>query len=228
VGSDGRLDDWAVIAPGLIGLVRTSLRSVFRLSPEEGGLHDAKVLMRTLIESCITFAWLAGDPEPRVAEWYAEFEHERLKLHNKITTTLGTRTGYREFIAREFPEGIVDSQGLAIATARAARPATGLLERAVAADTRWGAEVPELDEFPFAGFWTIFFGGYSFSSHTSPLAVSDMVLGVPPLFTVGHPKVPERAEQPYFVALRTSLLTLLVAERVLGYPDSASLRAVSV
>jgi hypothetical protein len=230
VESDGNFRDWNVAGPGLLAVAHQTLRSVMRQDPHDGGGPDAKVLTRTLIEQCITWVWLAGDPATRLDVWAVDLDRERLKFENKVMLETGGRAEYREVIQKYYPAGVLNDEIREAAEQAAARDVAtvGQFEKARLADERWAPEIAEVKEFPYGAFWAIAFGGYNFNAHPSVLVVADVVLGQGDRLLVGAPVVREGHDEVYLAALRVFLHTLLVAELVLGWPDSSAVRAITV
>lgn len=225
--SDGSLEDWQVAAPALVGRAATTLRSIFRLEPPDG-LIDATVLTRSLTETAITFAWLATDPDTRRREWRTGLAEERLKLHNRITRTLGNDPRYRRDVRKRFRGGVLDQKN--VAREQAYRDSGvhvgGLLDRAIAADQVWRKQISALDAEPFALIYAIVYSDYSFSSHASIQGGFTLVDETSEGPRVGRSVARPGEDGPYGIALLLFLLMLVVSAKTLGWPAEADVYAV--
>ena len=73
-------------------------------------------------------------------------------------------------------------------------------------------------------YFTLFVGP-SFTSHPSVTSVAKMTLGTPPELVVGAPEPLGESESPYGQSMVTFASVLLIASRVLGWPDEAAVMA---
>jgi hypothetical protein len=184
---------------------------------------DAHSLLRDLVESTITFAWLAIDPKPHIEAWLLEDKKKRLQAANALRT-FGEELLETSF--RQTLEADVQSGG---------PPLPGVADRAKKADQHWTPRIPRLERVIEGGrvfelLYELIFRYTSSFTHSMPMAVNKLIEPVKDGVAVVLEGTtgPQRA-----LTFAPSLFgaLLYVASEALGWPsthdvDSAFDRAV--
>lgn len=129
---------------------------------------DAHSLLRDLIESVITFAWLAIDPKPNIEAWLLDDKKERVKTDNAMQT-FGQpvlEPGFRASLEKDIQAGgavLVDR-----------------LSRAKAADKFWTPRIDRLERVVEGGrvfelLYELMFRYTSSFTHSTPMAVNKLI-----------------------------------------------------
>jgi hypothetical protein len=176
--------------------------------------------------------------EPAVCGRFLKDEYiEREKAENKLADQIGRRANY-EFLfddntTREggpLPRTLLDSANRQrleeLKADTSIKPLPGTFDMAFSADQRWMSELDLVAHNPFAFAYFVLFTGPSFVSHPSITAVARVVIGTPPNLVVGAPEPLGVSEMPYGQSLLTFVNMLLVASRMLGWPDETFIRQV--
>lgn len=238
VDSVGDFEDLEVAAPALISIAADLFRGIVGSSPPDSRVR-AEVMARSLAEYAIGFAWLvapanADDRKKRMRQFVKDEFREREKAENKLRQHLGTRSIYAPLLDPDregpLPRELLDEHTRArLASLKADKSIEqlpGAFDMAFAADERWMPEIDLVQHNPFALIYFTLFTGPSFLTHPSVTSISRVVTGSPPTLLVGAPQALGVSEMPYGQSLLTFVNMLLVAARVLGWPDEATLRAV--
>jgi Family of unknown function (DUF5677) len=72
---------WALFRKQAIVRLADTVESSMQLMRTPHDL-DGHILVRSIYEQVVTFAWVAADPDRRVRRWVGEANWEKLKLHN--------------------------------------------------------------------------------------------------------------------------------------------------
>ncbi len=214
--------DWEVMGPAMIVRASTATNALFKLGPGDSWLA-AEAIARTIIETTITYAWLAADPSAHVPVWLAGNDAERRRADNKHVHWL-VEGGYREepvpLLRPEIRE-IVESEAGAI---------TALADRAKAADAKWRPQVPELSS-PNCSFAEIYASAYTHYSWATHALVQPLYR-----YTGAHPEggvfvgaeSNDGSSTPWGVGLLVYSLGLIVSSAVVGWPDAGRVRELVV
>ncbi len=215
-GEDNRHDSWQVTGPALIARGRNTLESLTAVAAVRHRA-DASILLRSLFEHFVSFAWLAADPANRMPNWLASDATQRLKIDADFRT-IGEPV-FDEKVRREME---------ARRSAAAAMPA--LPERAVRVDEEWGTRLRELNAIsPHVSARGIYRAVYrEGSSFTHPT-----IYGIEPVVDGSQQTVFVRAgerppEHPGALVLGplTYALELFVSAEALGWPMKEEIHSV--
>jgi hypothetical protein len=230
VESNGRLNDWNVVAPGLIGSCAAMLESIFQLPPPRHQ-PSAGILARSLVDYVITFAWLAAAEDEyertqRLTRFEIDHYEESDRADAKYTRVLPERSArYAELIkAGKMPSHLITEEQRAIITNRRAElhvtsGMPNLLDRAVQADERWADDVLALMDNTLAGIYAFGFVDFSNVSHPSASGVARFAVGDAPHLRVGEAQLGRKdATGPYGFSTTIFCLMLVIASRTLGWP----------
>ena len=72
---------WRAYASAMTVRMADTVRSLLAVM-DAGADADGKILLRTLYEQVVIFAWIAIDPEPHLEAWIDDAKVQRRKLHN--------------------------------------------------------------------------------------------------------------------------------------------------
>jgi len=235
VQSSGEFTDWGVVGPGFLALGARVLESIMQQPWPEGRIA-LEILLRSLTDYTITFAWLAAptDDDERLGrlrrfeldEWV-----ERDRVDKKYTHVLPERNAvYRNLIkVGQMPTHLMDEAGHQkleeLRAASDAKAMPNLLDMAVGADEVWMKELPSIAQQPLANVYAAVYGSLSFTAHGSITAVGRVATGEPPNVVVG---VVSGHGNPQY-GLACSLFTEMLAmhSRRVGWPDEEELWAVA-
>ena len=213
-----------VYGPALIADAIATVEGIAHLAQLEREA-DAHSLLRDLLESAITFAWLAIDPNPHIEAWLLEDKKKRLQAANAL------RTFGEELLEPSFRQTLeqdVNAGGPALLV---------IADRAKKADQHWTPRVQRPERVVEGGrvfelLYELIFRYTSSFTHSMPMAVKKLIEPVKDgvVVVLEGTTGPQRAltfAPPLFGAL------LYVASEALGWPstheiDSAFDRAVGV
>lgn len=208
--TDGRLDDWGVIGPGLYTVCAWWFESVVE---SRSRALDSGVLARVLWEHVVTFAWLAADPDKRVPLWVQNESDEREKMFDEMKTlgidvppeTDRTVAEYKQYC-----------RGVAGTWPRSP------LERARVADKYWGRLLPEAfthkGKYSFCGQYALLYRGYSAWLHPRIFLLHDFGQKLSDgRVRIGRPS--PRASQSTGLSIGLFALALLVGADRLRWPS---------
>ncbi len=215
--------DWEVLGPAMIVRASTATRALFKLSPDEDSWLAAEAIARTIIETVITYAWLAGEPSVLVPKWVAGNDAERLKADNKHVHWL-VESGYREK-----PVPLLDPSMRQIVES-GAEGVLGLGDRAKAADDYWRPSVPEL-KAPNCSFAEIYAGSYthySWATHALVQPLYRFIGAHADSGVVVGREENDHSSTPWGVGLLVYALGLIISANAAGWPDAERVRELVV
>jgi hypothetical protein len=228
VQSDGRFDDWGVLAPAFLWIAGDLLEGVLSATPPRGRIR-ASIMARSLAEYVVTFAWLAAarteDRDALIQSLIKDEFASRQKTENKLGQGIALMPRYEHLAEPNgpIPRTMLDQASKdRLATLEADPNIPQLLDalaRAFKADERWLDEFEPVRHYPFSWVYVSLFEIGSVMSHPTITAVAKVTAGNPPDLLVGLPESRGRTDTPYSAGLIAMLNMLLVASETLGYPD---------
>jgi hypothetical protein len=81
--STGALDDWNVYVPATLARCAYFLESIMVLSDRQ---IDSMILLRSLYEHVVTFAWIATDPGEHMPAFVANEFEQKLLVNRELST----------------------------------------------------------------------------------------------------------------------------------------------
>ena len=209
---------WPLVGPGLIARQAGTLEAILTLIPLDREA-DATVLVRSLYEHAVTFAWLAADPgEERLSRWVRSDRRQRLEIDDD-SRQVGAPLLVPE--AREQYEQTVESLPSDMPNRR---------QRAEVADAHWGETISGLETgtpMSFRGLYATAYRHHSSIAHPSDLGLNRVAVDLEDGRTrVQLEKRDPEARGPFGLATVIFGLALLVAAESLGWPTRASIEAV--
>lgn len=161
---EGPADAWQLVGPGLLARQVGSLEALLALRPLDRQA-DAFVLLRTLYEHAVTFAWFAADP--------GEDRHRRF-LKSDTVARLDADDD-----ARKVGVPLLDSENRAKYEAQRSRlpkQMPDLLQRAEVADAHWVGKVPTLKDssetHSYRGLYAIAYRHHSAIAHPTLMGLN--------------------------------------------------------
>lgn len=204
----GEHTDWNTAGPALMARATRSLQAIAVL---QGGLFnaDAGVVLRTMFEHVVTFAWLAADPSDRLPAWVKYDRQKRIAADND---------------ARAAGDSLLNDQERAsfqqeIDTCSGNFP--DLAARAHAADVHWSALLeqhpgPE-SRYSFRGMYRVLYRHTSALTHVTPYGLHAFIAGDPPNLIIGGELVPEEFNS-FTLAPAVLGSGLVISGEALGWP----------
>jgi hypothetical protein len=211
VASSGIHGDWPLSGYAMLARSAGTMQSVMALIPQRRAT-DAAVLLRTLFESTVTFAWIAIDPAVNAEAWVRWDRRQRLKAHNDL----------RQDGARALLEPAVRAQFEALIAARPMMPES-LAVRAEQADAHWATHVKAIEADPpapaaFRGMYRYIYRSESQHSHAAVASLEPLIINGPGpgQFQVLPVETDPGEFTPFTRTTMFYALALLVAESALG------------
>jgi len=211
VHSTLQLDDWNVYAPVSVTRCAYSIESIVRLRDRE---VDAGILLRSLVDHAITFAWVAADPTPRLRRVIASEFQKRLAANRNMEDLTGV-PWLPVARVEHFEQYIQEVGGLA----------PDARTMASQADQSWLSCFPDLSaQYGFGGIYAVCFRHFSAYVHptTSGLQafVTDAVDGG---LAIGPPSTDHDC-----VGLASSVfgLQLHVCSEIMGWPGNDQINQI--
>lgn len=209
---------WWVTSHGLLSRMITTLRHVMQLAPLGRGV-DAGILVRSLYEHVVHFAWLAADPsDARLQAWIKDDLQSRLTADND---------------ARQHGEQLYTDEARA-ALKRQIDGMEGdplvLVNLAAAADKAWKGKLDAVGHKPgtklsFRGLYAIVYRNYSAGAHPSYRGLNPVVQDVTETRKRVVLEGPYEGGGPYGLSTVIYSLALYVAASSLGFPDTDSIES---
>lgn len=211
-------DSWPAIATGLLSRMTTSLGSILDLQPAQR-LTDAAILVRSVYEHAVHFAWLAAAPNAeRIEEWRRADLCARIKADDD-TSARGVPM-LRPEVRAAFEAELVTLRGHDL----------NLADLAIAADAHWAGKLPGMGAHTeiesFRGWYALLYRYYSGMAHPSVRglnAVFDRLTATRRRIRLESDYV---GNGPYGMATAVYAMALLVAARSLGWPASDEVLAI--
>jgi Family of unknown function (DUF5677) len=170
---------------------------------------DALILLRSLYEQVVLFAWVAIDPDDRHTRWEGESNKQMLKLHNEVLP---------------YGETILSPAEVAICEAATGTPSVATMAHEL--DEYWPSHVDGLYAaghlFSFHGFYQSIYRIGSRPAHASLESLEPYVRRTPYPLTVA-----EREDDPmlwYSLAAPLFGLCLVIASRRFHWIDAVRVR----
>ena len=210
-------DSWPAIGLGLLSRMTTTLGSVLDLQSAQRET-DAAILVRSLYEHVVHFAWLAAEPSAaRIEQWRRADLVARLKADDE-TSQRGVPM-LRDEVRVLFKALVARMSGADL----------NLADLAVTADRYWGGRLPGMGAHTnlesFRGWYALLYRYYSGIAHPS-------VRGLNPVFDkVGRTRRSIRLESeyrghgPYGMATVVYAMALFVAGRSFGWPSDSEVHS---
>ena len=210
VSSTGAHGDWPISGWAMLARIAGTADSIVALIPERRAT-DAAVLLRTMLESMITFAWIGIDPPSHAPAWLRWDRRQRLKADNDVRAT--GAPGLLEPETREAFERVV---------AAGTMMPDDLSQRATAVDRHWGPLLAAVDEDPAnsgstRGLYRYIFRRESQHAHAAVASLEALILGSPPgPFRVIACETDPGPHSAFTMAPIVYALALIFAEPILG------------
>jgi hypothetical protein len=214
----GDADAWPLVGAGLVSRMTTTLGSVLDLLP--GGREiDAGILVRSLYEHAVHFAWLGVDPAAtRLEEW---------RKHD-LTWRLKADTDARQHGVQLFTDDARTELEAQIGGLRGGELV--LTNLAVAADRHWTGLLPGFDDQEevksFRGLYAILYRNYSGVAHPTYRGLNHVVEDLGPTRRRVGLEGPYDSNGPYGIATVIFALGLYVAGNTLGWPQGPDVNAI--
>lgn len=204
----------------MLSRMTTTLRHIMYLAPL-GRAVDAGILLRSLYEHLVHFAWLAADPSgARVEEWRKDDLRQRLKADNDIRARGGQLFTDEAHAALKRQVDAMTGERLV------------LIELAEAADEVWAERLEDIGQEPstglksFRGLYAIVYRNYSAGAHPSYRGLNAVVEDI----TATRKRVVleppyEGPAGPYGMATVLYSVALHVAHFSLGWPELDEIEA---
>jgi hypothetical protein len=214
----GAADAWPLVGPGLIARQVGAVEAIFAIRPLEREA-DAIVMLRSLYDHSVTFAWLAADPGVDRHRCFLKSDSSaRLKADDDcrkvgVPILLDEKRAEYQRQVDELP---------------AVMPP--LLDRAVDADEHWTGRIAGLrgadTTHSYRGLYAIAYRRHSAYDHASVMGLNAVTVDLPR----GGQRVQleERESESYGVFGLTTILfafTLFIGAQTLGWPDRAAAEA---
>lgn len=211
--SAGSLDDWNVYVPATVARCAYFLESIMVLSDRQ---IDGMILLRSVYEHVVTFAWIAIDPSEHMPAFVAN-EFEQKLLVNRELSTLDKKP----FIAddrKKFFENYLRG-------ATSKRP-PDLRSRADAADRYWSRFLGLTEvgtRYSFLGLYSLCFRHFSAYCHPSTQGLEPFVSVTSNTFTIHRPRSLESC-----LGIATLLFSdlLLMTASILPWPDAKEINDI--
>ena len=207
---------WAVISLGLLSRMTTTLGHIMCLEPLGRGV-DAGVLLRSLYEHVVHFAWLAADPsDERIVEWIKDDLRLRLKAD-------ADARAHGEWLYQH--RGAMERQFKALKGNRLV-----LADLAAAADEAWQGKLDAIVHKPktklsFRGLYAFVYRNYSAGAHPSYRGLNPVVEEISPTLQRVVLEGPPEGRGPYGLATVIYSLALYVAAGSIGWPAEDEVEA---
>lgn len=208
---------WPAVGAMHLCRMAATLDAILDLQPR-GRLADPAVLLRSLYEHSVHFAWLAADPTARLEGWRRSGLQATVKAHDDAAKR-GIRVLSDERRA-EFEAQAAAMVGSSMNTA----------DLAVAADSTWAKKIPGMgpqdQPLSFRGLYAVLYRWYSDLFHPSATGLNRVY------DDLGPDRIRVRLEQgypgngPYGVATFVFVLALFVASKSLGWPTEDEVYSV--
>lgn len=210
-------DVWPLVSLALLSRMTTTLGSILDLQFAQREV-DAGILLRSLYEHAVHFAWLAVDPGSRIEEWHKDDLVSRLKAeadaraHGVELLRDDVRFGFEAQVARMRGSALI------------------LTNLAFAADAHWTGALPAMrgrgEAMSFRGLYALLYRYYSGVAHPSMQGLNRVV------DDLGGTRHRVRLESqyqgngPYGLATMVFALALYVAANTIGWPRAPEIEAI--
>lgn len=214
----GPADAWRLVGPALLARQIGSLEALFALRPLNRQA-DGFVLLRTLYEHAVTFAWFAADPgaerhgrflkSDAVARLDADDDIAKLGLPMLGADERAKYEAQRDTLPKQMPD---------------------LLQRAEAADAYWADRVGPLENsrstHSYRGLYASAYRHHSAIAHPSLMGLNLVVVDRPGgTLRVQLEERDREMNGPFGLAVILFAFSLYIAGQTLGWPEEASVDA---
>lgn len=208
--STGAHDDWQLAGPALIARGVRGLHAVRALRPALCNL-DAGVVVRSMFEHVVTFAWLAVDHTARMPIWVKYDRQQRIRMDNDC------RSAQMPLLSDE-----VHAQYVAEIAAIAGE-LPSLLNRAEAADSHWSTVIaehpPSSDRTSFRGIYRTLYRHGSALAHATHYGLHPIIEDHEPgVFVIGPERI-EDTTNSFTLAPVVLGMGLVISGVALGWPS---------
>lgn len=209
---------WRLVGPSLISRQVGSLTALLALR-SLGAEADPLVLLRTLYEHAVTFAWLGADP--------GEERHRRFLKSDAVSRLSMDGDARRVDVELLENDQRAECERLA---AELPKEMPALLQRAEAADQHWVGRIPGLEASSrsgsYRGLYAIAYRRHSAVAHPSLMGLNTVTVDLPG----GRRRVQLEQRDPAMhgpFGLGSVLLgfSLFISSGTLGWPDPADVEA---
>jgi hypothetical protein len=206
----GPLDEWPLVASGLVRRATQSLAAVIALRP--GGFYsDAAVLTRTIFEHVTAFAWIAACPDERVRPWLKNDLRQRVAAHRELV-----QVGDGGLIA---PEVIAQFEAY-IGAVQDDLPKTA--QQAKAADEHWSRILDGQPDWKarggFSGMYRVTYRHTSKFAHPTAIGLHPHLTEFGRGIVVVGDEITDLDPSPFSFASSVLGMGLRVASIALGWP----------
>jgi hypothetical protein len=179
---------------------------------------DAAILVRSLYEHAVHFAWLAAEPTAaRIEQWRKDDLVARLKADDE-TSQRGVPM-LRKEIRASFESEVETMKGVAL----------NLADLAVATDKQWEGQLPGMGKHTelesFRGWYALLYRFYSGVAHPSALGLNAVFDRLGPARRRIRLEGAYRGNGPYGMGTVVFAMALFVARRSLGWPSDAEVQS---
>jgi hypothetical protein len=215
----GDHDAWPLIGAAFLSRMTTTLQHIIDLQSRGRGV-DAGILLRSLYEHLVQFAWLAADPSAaRIEEWRKD------DLHKRLTADTDARQRgvwlYGDEGRRQLESQVAGMTGNPL-----------ILEQlAHAADKAWAGKLDAVGHgspsqvMSFRGLYAIVYRNYSAGAHPSYRGLNPVVQDITDTRKRVVLEGPYEGGGPYGMSTVIYSLALWVAAHSLGFPDTDSIES---
>ena len=211
--STGSHSDWPLVGFAMLSRACGTLESVMDLSPKRRA-GDAAVLVRTLFEEVVTFAWIAIDPDTNAEAWVRWDRAQRIKADND-PRDVGAPPLLEPNVREEFAAHVRDGPVMP----------DNLADRARQADQHWAQHIDAIDDdaasaSTFRGMYRYIYRGDSQHAHAAVASLDALIInaGEPGQMQVLLDETDPGENNPFTRAPTLLALGLLVAQHALDLP----------
>lgn len=213
----GDADAWPGVGVGLLSRMATTLSSMLDLQPSQREA-DAGVLLRSLYEHAVHFAWLAAEPSA-----------ERLRLWREHDELMGLRA-IADTRERGIDIGGPEPAEVKAGLATLRKKELVLANLAIAADKRWAGVLPGMKthmEAPsFRAFYALLYRHYSGVAHPSRRGLNRVSVELGPTRRRIELESDYKGNGPYGAACVVFSLALYAAGETIGWPSRDEINLV--
>ena len=216
-------EQWSLVGPAYIAKAEGTLETMFMLF-DARRTYDATLLLRSLYENLLVFAWIANAPDANLPRWIKSVAREALKTDDDW---------------RRIDAGLLDEANREYAEAKASdeavKGAPDRLQMAEEIDGHWHRTYPghpeisgqDRDFLTFRGLYRHVYRFGSDAVHQSPRSLKAFYTSDATGFTSVHREKHDAYYlYPWLFAAHSMTLGLAVASSALGWPSAEEVWAV--
>ncbi len=213
---------WPAIGVALLSRMTTTLSSVLDMHDSRRLEADAAILVRSLYEHAVHFAWLAADPSrERLDHWRKHDLLARLKADEDARAH-----GFEEMLRPE-RRAEFETQLAAIAGA----VPLNLADLAIAADNHWGGRIHGMgkhdEPLSFRGWYAFLYRSVSPMAHPSEIGLHRVTDELAPgRLRIDIERPSSTRTGPYGMATFVFGVALYIAAEILGWPDAETVSEI--